>query len=295
MAIITLCSASGSPGVSTTALGLALTWPRPVILVEADPSGSQAILSGYYRGSKEPTPGQKAIPGLLELSVEARQGRLQEQLPLMLMDEPKTNAKLLLGTASHVQNVVLTRLWDDLLLELQSPTAKTGQDVIVDAGRLGLEGSPAPFVRRSDVTLLLTRSTVRDFVGARSWAHSLIEGSAVGRYVGAVVVGPGRPYGVREASLAMGIRAGSNLTKMPILGGVDWAPRHAASLSDGEAFPKAWWKFWKQAGSQRDFDRSGFMRSIRALGEAARTQVQRIEEEMGAPAASDLAQWEGTR
>ncbi len=295
MAIYTLCSASGSPGVSTTALGLALTWPRPVILVEADPSGSQAILSGYYRGSKEPAPGQRAIPGLLELSVEARQGRLQEQLPQLLMDEPKTNARFLLSTDSHMQSVVLTRLWDDLLLELQTLGPKTGQDVIVDAGRLGLDGSPMPFVRRSDVTLLFTRSTVRDFVGARSWAKTLLEGSAPGRYVGAVVVGPGRPYGPREASVAMGIREGSDLTKMPILSAVKWAPKHAASLSDGEPFPKHRWQFWKSEGSQRDFDQSGYMRSIRALGEAVRTQVQRIEEEMGAPTASALAEWEGTR
>ena len=42
MAIITLCSASGSPGVTTTALGLALSWTRPVILVEADATDPMA-------------------------------------------------------------------------------------------------------------------------------------------------------------------------------------------------------------------------------------------------------------
>lgn len=36
MAIVALVSASGSPGVTATALGLALLWPRPVMLVEAD-------------------------------------------------------------------------------------------------------------------------------------------------------------------------------------------------------------------------------------------------------------------
>ena len=42
MAVIALTSASGSPGVTTTALGLALLWPRPVLLVEADPTGGSA-------------------------------------------------------------------------------------------------------------------------------------------------------------------------------------------------------------------------------------------------------------
>lgn len=50
MAVIALCSASGSPGVTTTSLGLALLWPRPVLLVEADPTGGSGILAGYFRG-----------------------------------------------------------------------------------------------------------------------------------------------------------------------------------------------------------------------------------------------------
>jgi sugar diacid utilization regulator len=38
MAMIVLASAAGSPGATTSALGLALTWPRPVLLIEADPT-----------------------------------------------------------------------------------------------------------------------------------------------------------------------------------------------------------------------------------------------------------------
>ncbi len=41
--IITLVSASGAPGVTTTAIGLAVRWPRPVVLVEADPKGGSGI------------------------------------------------------------------------------------------------------------------------------------------------------------------------------------------------------------------------------------------------------------
>lgn len=50
MALVTLVSAAGSPGVTTTGLGLALCWPRPVVLVEADPAGSSALAAGYFRG-----------------------------------------------------------------------------------------------------------------------------------------------------------------------------------------------------------------------------------------------------
>ena len=53
MAVIALASASGSPGVTTTALGLAMLWPRPVLLVEADPTGGSGLLAGYFRGTRE--------------------------------------------------------------------------------------------------------------------------------------------------------------------------------------------------------------------------------------------------
>ncbi|MCB0909871.1 MAG: hypothetical protein KDB63_22470, partial [Nocardioidaceae bacterium] len=53
MAVVALASASGSPGVTTTSLGLALAWPRPVLLVEADPTGGSGILAGFFRGLRE--------------------------------------------------------------------------------------------------------------------------------------------------------------------------------------------------------------------------------------------------
>ena len=55
MALIVLTSANGSPGVTASALGLALSWPRPVVLVDADPTGARAVPAGYLRGGQLPT------------------------------------------------------------------------------------------------------------------------------------------------------------------------------------------------------------------------------------------------
>ena len=55
MVMITFASASGAPGVTSTALALASSWPRRVLLVEADPSGSSALLAGFWRGSRDHT------------------------------------------------------------------------------------------------------------------------------------------------------------------------------------------------------------------------------------------------
>ena len=47
------------------------------------------------------------------------------------------------------------------------------QDVIVDAGRLGLVGWPQPLIAASDLTLLVTRNSLPALAGARSWAKAL--------------------------------------------------------------------------------------------------------------------------
>ncbi len=39
MGVVTFLSAKGSPGVTTTALLAAALWPRPALLLEADPAG----------------------------------------------------------------------------------------------------------------------------------------------------------------------------------------------------------------------------------------------------------------
>src|SRR4029453_4732397 len=50
MGILLLTSTAGSPGVTTLAVGLALTWPRPILLADCDPGAHQAILAGYLGG-----------------------------------------------------------------------------------------------------------------------------------------------------------------------------------------------------------------------------------------------------
>ncbi|WP_454295894.1 hypothetical protein [Salana multivorans] len=48
--------------MSTTALGLAMHWHRPVLLVEADTAGG-SVLAGYLRGARQ------ADRGLLSLAI----------------------------------------------------------------------------------------------------------------------------------------------------------------------------------------------------------------------------------
>ena len=125
--------------MTTSALGLALTWPRPVLLVEADPTGGSAVLAGYFRGVTAHT------TGLIDLAWAHREGLLEDALAELPMPIPDSSASLLPGVRAHTQARSLAALWEPLAAALKR-LDRTGRDVIVDAGRLGLTGSPEPLI-----------------------------------------------------------------------------------------------------------------------------------------------------
>ena len=83
--------------------------------------------------------------------------------------------------------------------------------MIVDAGRLGLTGSPEPLIYAADLMLLVMRSDLVALSAARSWAETLRAGfdelGAPGR-VRALLVGEGRPYSGREVAKVSGAAGG---------------------------------------------------------------------------------------
>lgn len=222
MALIVLASAQGSPGVTTTALGLALAWPIPCLLIDADPTGASAISAGYFRGGKDIA----AAATLIDLAISHRSDRLEKDLPAAAMMIPGTTVSFIPGASSHTQAPSLTTLWRPLahaLIQLE----RTGQDVIVDAGRLGLVGSPQPLIDAADLMLLTLRSDLPALAGARSWAQSLredFERRAAQTRLGALLIGPGDPYQGREIAKVL---------RVPIVAEVIFDPAAAAVLSRG--------------------------------------------------------------
>lgn len=257
MALIVVTSASGSPGVSTTALGLALTWRRPVLLVEADPTGGSGLLAGYFRGQAAPA------RTLIDLAFAHRAGALAQEIPSVAMQVPDTGVTMIAGTTAHGQARSLESLWAPLAAELKSLDA-LGQDVIVDAGRLGLAGGPEPLMFAADLCLLVTRTDLVALSGARSWAQTLrggFEQRGAGSSVGLLTVGEGRPYRAREVSKVLGL---------PVLASLAWDPAAAVAFSHGAAAP-------------RGFDRSPLLLSLRSSGDAARTQISRARAHLAGP------------
>lgn len=260
MALVVLASACGSPGVTTTALALTMVWPRPVLLVEADPTGSSAVFAGFFRGEQEPR------GGLIDLALALREDILSQALPeqALVLDPaapPERSAWFLPGIRSHEQATSLLPLWEPLAEVLHGLDAH-GQDVLVDAGRLGLTGSPLPLIASSDLTLLVTRSSLPGLAGARSWAASLRAqfasvgglsrlGSVVvdesGRWpVASSIVPRVRPYSARQIAKALDV---------PALACLPWEPEVAEVFSHGARRP-------------RKFETSTLLRAYRAAAES---------------------------
>jgi len=244
MAVIALTSASGSPGVTTTAVALAFLWPRPVVLVEADPTGGSAILAGYFRGTRE------YDAGIVELALSALapSDALRESIRLI----PDTRVSLLAGTRARTQAAALRDVWvplADALGELE----ETGQDVVIDAGRLGLTGSPTNLLDEADLTLLVTRTNLPALSAARTWADPIARPADDLRQAAIVLIGEGKPYVGAEVSSVVG---------QPVV---------ASILDDAESAAV----FHRGSQQPKHFDTGPYVRSIRASIDAISRVIQR--------------------
>ena len=246
MTVIALTSAKGSPGVTTAAVGLALVWPKPVLLVEADVSGSSSILAGYYAGRV------RHDRGLVDLAAAHREGRLAAAMrEYSIALGERGNARMLPGLTSPAQAGTMTHLWEPIAAVLRGMDS-TGVDVIVDAGRLGIIGSPLPLMREADITLLTTRTDLPAIAATRARAGGLRE-DLVAKGVGEdalwlLLVGEGRPFPSRDAKARIGL---------PVASSIEWDPTAASVISQGLA-PANMHRY-----SEKKFESSGFNRSIR--------------------------------
>lgn len=256
MALIVLASANGSPGATTTALGLAMAWPRAVLLVDADPTGARAIPAGYLRGGQLPTDAT-----IVDLAIAHRQGVLSEELPRALMRIPGTEIQLLCGPLRHTQARALENLWEPLAGAFKG-LERNGQDVIVDAGRLGLDGSPFNLLLAADLALLVTRSTLPGLVGASSWAPTLAEAfERVGAVanLGVLVVGERMPYSAGETSKVL---------QLPVVANVAFDPQSAQVYSHG-------------AKPGRKFATSALNKSLQACAQGIRSTISASRASLG--------------
>jgi hypothetical protein len=257
MAILLLTSTSGSPGATTLAVGLALTWPRPILLADCDPGAHQAILAGYLAGRSA---GGKGLLRVAEAHRDRRPVReavLDQTLPLSA--EQDSRRLFLPGFTKPSSAMHFGGVWEDLA-EAFDRLGEVDLDVIIDCGRLGLYGLPAALLERSALTAVVVTSTLRSIMSARVHLPTLRDharlGSADRRHLGLIVVGEGQPYQRSEIAKAL---------EVPVITTIAHDRQTAAHLSEGR--PR-----------HRRFDTSPLMRSIRDASSELSSTLQRSAE-----------------
>ncbi len=243
--MLCLCSAHGSPGVTTTSVALAGVWPegRGLLLVEADPSGG--MLAARF--------GLSDTPGLVSLTAAARRGldgkvvwRHAQQLP--------GGIPVLVAPPSAEQAQAALR---DLADPLAEWCAGQGEvDVIGDCGRL----SPAPshfgLLRRAEQVWLVARPSVDQLRPAAARVEAL---RVVGVKASLLLVA-GTPYSRGEVETSLGVT---------VAGVVAWDPSAASALAGGAA--------------GRDVRRSLLVRSAASLADSLTAERSEPSPETAAP------------
>jgi hypothetical protein len=217
MALYALVSPGGSPGVTTTALALTLTWPSPVLLAECDPSGGD-VLPGLFAGHLP------ARTGLLNLAFEAGRGpataaaELARQL--VALDESGTRM-LLAGLTDPRQAPLLAPSWPALAAAL----AAYPGDVIADCGRLDAsDGQPLSVLTVASRILLVMRPSLRQVARAKARIDMLSQLLGGTGRVALLLAGKGS-HDTREIARALA---------RPVAGTLPQDPATAQVLSDGE-------------------------------------------------------------
>lgn len=246
MALHCLVSAGGSPGVTTTALGLAMTWPSEVLLAECDPMGRR-MLPGFMADRVRGPVG----PGLLGLAMAAGSGP-QSRLPLddYLIPVPgEGSVELLHGVRDPRHGVRLGALWERLAEALVSRPG----DVIADLGRIGGRDTPDALLLAAETVVMVLKPTLTqvDVAGPRLDAlRDLLGNRAV---VGLCLITEG-PYSAGEVERVLGT---------PVLAELPCSPADARVLSEG-------------ARPRRTFKTSLLLRSFKCLGRRIRATAESL-------------------
>lgn len=163
--LISLASVKGSPGATSAALTLAAAWPRPVVLLEADPSGGDLA----YRCKAAHGGPVAENPGLLQLAAAIRSG-----LPGgVIVDKAQGLAcgvRLVQGVARAGQARAFSGLWPTIATACLDAEV----DVIADLGRLDRTSALTALAQRSTHFLTVATPTLESAMHLREDLPDLV-------------------------------------------------------------------------------------------------------------------------
>ena len=229
MSLIAFASAKGSPGVTTTAVAVAGSWPgnRRVLLAEFDPAG----------GDIAPRFGLQRDPGVVELGAAHRRGLTADTIWAHTQSLPG-GIPVLVGPPSPEQALALREFWT-----AAGPAMATlpDTDVIMDCGRVGPNSPVVEVLHHAAIVVLVVRSDVEGISHLRARLARPLANART-----AVVLVGERPYSAVEVA---------EVTEAKVSAVVADDPRAAALLGG-------------HPGNQGTLRRSALMRSARELSQA---------------------------
>lgn len=253
MSVVVLTSAGHSPGVTTAALGFALSWPRPVVLVDADPHPSQSVLAGYLQGEDPFGTGLWTV-----LAAHRERRPLAAAVASAVLELPTGDGvarRFLPGFSNPGMVDLFGPVWPDFVVALAEGEA----DVIVDVGRVGNRGLPPALAAEADLVLVVTRTSLVDLVGLRLYLPLLT--AVAPERTGLLLVGPGRPYTAKEISGQFGVE---------VVDAIPWAPLEAQVLSHG-------------GEADRGFPGGTFSRGVRKAADGVADRLAALQQRIGVP------------
>jgi hypothetical protein len=253
MSVIGLASAKASPGVTTSVLALAATWPthRPLLIVEADADG----------GDLAARAGLVTDPGLSSLATAGRRALTDGELERHTQAFPG-GIPVVLGPAdSDLASRALTIVAERLALDLAE---QPDRDVLIDCGRLRPGSPTAPLATGCDRLVLVARPRLDELQHLQPILGGLTAGPAGPPAL--LLVGE-RPYAAAEVAHVLGV---------PVLATLPEDPTTADRLNG-------------YGGGRRDrLARSGLLRSARDAAETLVATPTPPEEAGGEPVVSDV-------
>lgn len=215
MSVLVAVSAKGSPGVTTSLLAMAVCWPSPVLLVEADPAGSDARAG--VLGASVPASGH----GVLDCALAARRGPVDLHKFCWSLSTDQ-RAWVLPGLSDPAQFPSLAAAWSAFARAL----ADVGdRDVLVDAGRVTTEDVPPDLLAIADALVVVVRPTLVGVDRAQPLVRRYAELLAGSRTEVLVMpVGPGH-YSRREVTHSFEVGS---------IGGLPDDTTAAVALSEGD-------------------------------------------------------------
>ncbi len=222
--IVALCSDKGAPGVSTLAAALALRWPGPRILLEADPSGGDAVLRMHRPRSQS----LDLEPSILSLAGQVRTGARVQDLT-RFAQVSSLGLPVVPGPLQAEDWAAMAHLWPQVSAQVEDWDGT----VFADLGRLHPDSPGLALALRADVVLVLTNPSAESYfhVRRRTEVLSTVLGGRPGRNPVGVVVRTTRRERSALGDVAQMLRATGS--PVPVVGALADDPSGVGLLGAG--------------------------------------------------------------